>query len=203
MKKVVAATRNKGKLEEIRRALEPAGIEIAGLDQFPDAPEVMEDGATFYENAVKKAKEIARHTGMTALADDSGLEVQALGGAPGVFSARYAGENATDDENNHKLLAELAKKTQASRKAGFVAVIALAEPGGRVLTAEGRCEGEITHQPRGDRGFGYDPVFYSPELGKTFGEAEPSDKLAVSHRGRALKKLSQALPAWLEEKTRT
>jgi len=189
MLELVVATRNKGKVREITAALARVDINIVSLADYPCAPEVEEDGVTFRENAVKKARGAAEHTKMYALADDSGLEVDALDGVPGVHSARYTGVNATDGDNNNKLLAELEGVPDDKRAARFVCAIALCSPDGEVTVAEGVCEGVIAVSPRGTNGFGYDPLFYYPPLGKTFAELTKEDKLAVSHRGKALRAL--------------
>lgn len=184
--KLVLATRNRGKIKELSALLAPLGYEVVSLEDFPGVPEVPEDGATFAENAVKKATAVARHTGHLVLADDSGLEVDCLGGAPGVLSARFAGEHGNDRANNEKLLALLAGVPTEKRTARFRCVVAVATPAGEVWTAEGSCEGIIADAPRGEGGFGYDPLFYVPELGKTFAELEPEVKNRLSHRARAL-----------------
>ena len=181
---LVIATRNPGKTSEIRDLLKDFPVEIKNLDDFGPIPEVEEDGDTFDDNAYKKASFAAEVLGIPALADDSGLVVEALDGAPGVYSARYAGENATDEQRCSRLLNEL--KTETNRKAAFECVISIAVPGGPALTYEGRCEGVIAEQPAGDNGFGYDPVFYYPPLKKTFAQLTREEKSRVSHRGRAL-----------------
>ena len=191
--KLVVATRNFGKLREIQTGLRGLGIELLSLADFPAAPEVEEDGDTFAANAVKKAKALAAFTGLPALADDSGLEVDALGGAPGIRSARLAGERATDLENNAKLISLLHGVPPERRSARFRCALALAWPDGQVQIVEGIAAGRILEAPRGKRGFGYDPLFYSPALGATFAEAAAEEKLAVSHRGQALKKLRDLL----------
>jgi XTP/dITP diphosphohydrolase len=173
-------------------------VEIKNLNDFGPIPEVEEDGETFDDNAYKKALFAAKVLGLPAIADDSGLVVEALAGAPGVKSARYAGEKATDQDNINKLLKEL--EGQGNRKAAFECVLSIAVPSGPALTYEGRCEGEITLQPQGDAGFGYDPVFYYPEYGKTFAEISGNEKNRVSHRGRALAELVSEFDkvlAWL------
>ncbi|MCD4805342.1 MAG: XTP/dITP diphosphatase [Desulfobacterales bacterium] len=184
---IVIATRNKGKKSEISDLLKGFPIDIKGLDDFGPIPHIEEDGDTFDENAYKKASFTARILGFPALADDSGLLVEALGGAPGVLSARYAGENATDEQRCQKLLQEMEGKT--NRKAAFECVISIAVPTGPALTYEARCEGLIAEQPSGSNGFGYDPVFYYPPLNKTFGELTIEEKSHVSHRGKALREL--------------
>ncbi|MQL51124.1 XTP/dITP diphosphatase [Desulfofundulus thermobenzoicus] len=195
---LVLATRNPGKVRELSQMLAPLGYEVVSLDRYPGVPEIVEDGATFKDNAVKKAATVARHTGRLALADDSGLEVDYLGGAPGVYSARFAGEGHNDRANNEKLLNLLSGVPAEKRSARFRCVVAVATPDGRVFTAEGTCEGVITTEPRGEGGFGYDPLFLVPEYGKTFGELEPAVKNRISHRGRALA-LAREILAGLRE----
>ncbi|MCL6634892.1 MAG: XTP/dITP diphosphatase [Peptococcaceae bacterium] len=184
--KLVLATNNRGKIREISEMLAPHGIEIVSLDEFPGLGEIEEDGETFEENAVKKALAICEQTGLTALADDSGLEVDYLDGAPGVRSARFAGEKKNDEANNRKLLELLNGVPPEQRTARFRCVAAIAVPGGRVYTAEGACEGLIAFEPRGSGGFGYDPLFFLPGYGKTFAELDLETKNKISHRGRAL-----------------
>ena len=181
---IVLATRNAGKVKEFQEMLKDFPVEIKNLNDFGPIPEVEEDGETFDDNAYKKALFTAKVLGLPAIADDSGLVVEALGGAPGVKSARYAGENASDQDNINKLLQELEGKS--NRKAAFECVLSITVPSGPALTYEGRCEGEITLQPQGKNGFGYDPVFYYPAYGKTFAEISGDEKNRVSHRGRAL-----------------
>lgn len=198
---IVLATRNKGKVEELREMLKGYPVDLKSLNDFGPIPEAVEDGATFDDNAYKKALFTARVLGLPAMADDSGLVVAALDGAPGVYSARYAGEKATDADNIRKLLAELAG--QSDRRAAFECVISLAVPSGPALTYEGRCEGEILAAPRGEGGFGYDPVFYSPELGKTFAEAGMEEKNRISHRGRAMAQVAaefDQILKWLDQR---
>ena len=184
---LVIATGNPGKTAEIRDLLRGFPINIRNLDDFGPLPPVVEDGATFDENAYKKASFVSKILGLPALADDSGLVVEALGGAPGVYSARYAGENATDTQRYTKLLEEM--KGHTNRQAAFECVISLAVPTGAALTYEGSCEGLIAEKPAGDGGFGYDPVFYYPPLKKTFGELSREEKSRISHRGKALGEL--------------
>ena len=181
---IVLATRNEGKIREFRRILADFPIEIKGLGDFGPIPDVVEDGETFEDNAVIKARHTARILGLPAIADDSGLEVAALGGAPGIKSARYAGEAADDREKNLKLLNAL--EGIEDRKARFVCVLAIAVPRGPALIYEGICEGAIALEMKGGNGFGYDPVFYFPPLGKTFAELSADEKNRVSHRGKAL-----------------
>lgn len=187
--KVVLATRNKGKIREIERLFAPLGWEIVSLDDFPQAPEVVEDGETFAANAIKKAVTISQATGLPAVADDSGLEVDALGGRPGVFSARYAGEHASDEENWRKLLVELQDTPMEKRTARFCCVLAYVEPGKEPITARGTCEGVILREPAGTNGFGYDPVFFLPELMCTMAQLEPERKNKISHRAKAMENL--------------
>ena len=184
---LVIATGNPGKTAEIRDLLDGFPINIKNLDDFGPIPPVVEDGETFDENAYKKASFVSKILGYPALADDSGLVVDALDGAPGVYSARYAGENASDVQRYTKLLKEM--KGQTNRKAAFECVISLAVPTGAALTYEARCEGAIAEEPAGDGGFGYDPVFYYPPLKKTFGELSREEKSRISHRGKALAEL--------------
>jgi len=193
VKDVVLATRNPHKGEELTALLGDAGIRIRTLAEFPFAPEVEEDGDTCEANAIKKAVEIARATGMTAVADDTGLEVDALNGRPGPFAARYAGEGATYQDNCQKLLRELDGIPLERRTARFLTVAAVASPNGDVRTTQGVLEGLITEACRGERGFGYDPVFYVPELGKTLAELMPDEKNRISHRARAFLKLRDLL----------
>jgi XTP/dITP diphosphohydrolase len=193
---IVLASRNRGKAAELSALLAGLPIRIRTLDEFPSAGEVEEDGATFAENAVKKALAALSATGLPALADDSGLEVDALGGRPGVFSARFAGIGADDRSNREELLRSL-EGVPEPRTARFRCVIALAHPGGRVETVEGSCEGVITREPRGEGGFGYDPLFFFPSLGRTFAELGPGEKHAVSHRGKAMRAMAGVLQGLL------
>lgn len=184
---LVLATRNRGKLSEFRQLLSGFDIEIKSLEAFGPIPPAEEDGATFEENAYKKALFTARVLGLPALADDSGLVVPALGGDPGVRSARYAGPGADDRQNVRKLLK--AMEGVKNRKAAFECVIALAVPRGPALIYEGKCEGEIAEAPGGDQGFGYDPVFYYASLKRTFAQISAEEKNLVSHRGKAMAQL--------------
>ena len=198
---LVVATRNKNKLREFREILQGLDIEIRSLDDFGPTPEAVEDGDSFDENAYKKALHTARVLGLPAISDDSGLVVDALNGEPGVYSARYAGANATDDENCQKLLKAL--KGVKNRRAHFHCVISIAVPSGPALTYEGSCDGIIIDEKRGDNGFGYDPLFYFEELGKTFAELSLAEKNAVSHRGKALAEVkaeAAMIKKWLEQR---
>jgi XTP/dITP diphosphohydrolase len=181
---LVLATRNRGKSRELTEFLRDFPVEIKDLNDFGPIPEAQEDGTTFEENAYQKAHLAARVLGFPTLADDSGLEVEALGGAPGVHSARYAGENGDDEANNAKILRAMTGVT--NRRARFCCVLSLAVPSGPAITYEAHCDGEIVDTPVGTHGFGYDPLFYYPPLGKTFGEMTLEEKARVSHRGKAL-----------------
>jgi XTP/dITP diphosphohydrolase len=184
---LVIATRNPGKTAEIRDLLQGFAVEVRNLSDFGPIPEVVEDGETFDENAYKKSSFTARVLGCPALADDSGLVVEALDGAPGVFSARYGGAQASDEDRCRKLLEEM--KGRTDRRANFECVISLAVPTGPALTYEGRCAGLIADRPSGSNGFGYDPVFFYPPCNKTFAQLTRAEKSRVSHRGKALREL--------------
>lgn len=188
-KTLVIATRNPGKTIEIRELLTGFPVRIKNLHDFGPIPPVEEDGASFDENAYKKASFTSRVLGLPALADDSGLVVEALGGAPGIYSARYSGENATDEQRCTKLLDEMKDKT--NRKATFECVISIAVPTGAAFTYEAHCEGEIAQVPAGKNGFGYDPIFYFPPLERTFAELTREEKGRISHRGKALGELQK------------
>ena len=198
---IVLATRNEGKIREFNTLFSGFDIEIKSLRDFGPIPQAEEDGATFEDNAYKKAYITAKILGLPALADDSGLKVNALKGEPGVYSARYAGEGATDEDNNIKLLA--AMEGVADRRAAFECVIAIAVPRGPALIYEGICEGEITRELTGEKGFGYDPVFYYPPLKKTFAQMTTKEKNGVSHRGKAMAELKaefKKVMVWLEQR---
>lgn len=198
---IVLATRNANKVREFREILKDFQVELKSLDDFGPIPEAIEDGETFDDNAYKKALHTAKILGIPAIADDSGLVVDALDGAPGVYSARYAGDNATDDENCAKLLKEMEGKTD--RTAHFKCVLSIAVPSGPALTYEGSCTGTILEEKRGENGFGYDPLFYFEEFGKTFAELDAAQKNSVSHRGKALTEFKEELPKvlkWLEQR---
>lgn len=188
----VVSSNNKNKLKEIRAIFGAEAVLRSLSDENLDI-EIEETGTTFYENALIKAKTVCGLTGKPTLADDSGLEVEYLNGAPGVYSARYAGEPANDELNNIKLLSELEGVEKEKRKARFVSCIVIYYPNGEIISAEGTCEGIILTAPRGQSGFGYDPLFYSEELNKTFAEASAEEKNAVSHRARALHAVAQLL----------
>lgn len=189
--KILIATRNKHKLTEIRSIFSAIQVELIGADEFGSLPEVEEDADTFEGNAIKKARTLCDATGMWTLADDSGLEVDALDGAPGVYSARYAGEPSNTPANNAKLLRELADKP--NRTARFRCVIAIAAPDGREWTVDGRCEGKIALTPSGNAGFGYDPLFIPDGYSVSFADMPAEQKNSISHRGRALAKAAELI----------
>ena len=195
---LVLATRNQGKIQEIEKALDLPLLEIRSLQDFPDLPEVVEDGRTFLENAFKKAQACAQATGLPALADDSGLEVDCLNGAPGIYSARFSGPEATDEANNRKLLSLLEGISEERRTARFVCRMVLHFPEGRWIQTEGFCPGIIAPQTQGKHGFGYDPIFYLPELKKTMAEIPLEEKNRISHRAQALQKIRFHLEAILK-----
>ncbi|MHB9097096.1 MAG: XTP/dITP diphosphatase [Syntrophales bacterium] len=195
MKKIVFASRNRGKIQEIQAMLAYSGLTLKTMNDYPDLPEIVEDGKTFLENALKKARTIAELTGEICLADDSGLEVAALGGAPGIYSSRYAGDGVKDDENNRKLLDDLKGVRPAERDAAFRCILVLCRPDGRYHSFDGRWTGRIAEAPAGKGGFGYDPVFYLPGQGVTVAELPPGIKNRISHRAEAFAKLN----AWLQK----
>ena len=200
MTQVVLATRNQGKIKELQALLAGYAVEVLGLDRFPQVGEIEETGATFEENARIKAEAVSRATGLIALADDSGIEVDALAGEPGVHSARYSGENATDASNNEKLLRALDGLPQARRTCRFVSVVVAHAPhseDGRELVAQGAWEGVVGLAPKGQGGFGYDPLFIDAELGRTAAELTREEKNARSHRGKALRTLLESWSAFV------
>jgi XTP/dITP diphosphohydrolase len=192
MPEILIATKNAGKIKELRELLADLPVRLKSFGDFPDVADVMETGTTFSENAVLKAQSYALQTKLWALADDSGLEVVALNGAPGVFSARYAGENASDEDRIEKLLKELENKPE--RRARFVCSMAIADESGKIrFLAEGVCEGRIASSAKGANGFGYDPIFIPDGFSETFGELSGDIKQQISHRARALNKIIQQL----------
>ena len=191
--KIVFASGNEGKVREIREMLEGMGIELVSLSHYAHVPEIVEDGKSFLENALKKAKIVSEFTGETVLADDSGLQVDVLGGEPGIYSSRYAGEKATDEENNAALLAKLKNIPQEKRTAFFRCVLVLYKRDGSYDYFEGKWNGQIIDERRGNNGFGYDPIFFVPELKKTAAELPAEIKNKVSHRGQAFAQLKKAL----------
>lgn len=185
-KRLLLATRNQHKKSEMQAILTDLSVQILTLDDLPDLPEVEEDGSSFAENAAKKARQTAALSGITCLADDSGLSVDALDGNPGVYSARFAGPDADDDKNNEKLLAMMAAVPDEKRTAAFVCAIALADPLGNTAVVEGRCPGRIIREKLGSGGFGYDPLFIPEGYLQTFAQLDAEEKNRISHRGRAL-----------------
>ena len=195
---LLLATTNPGKFAEVREFLAELPLRIRSLENFDNPPAVVEDGRTFEENALKKARTMAEFSGLMTLADDSGIEVDALCGAPGVYSARYGGEEGNDDKNNEKLLRELKDLPSERRAARFVCVLALCIPADgemRESLVRETCEGRIALAPAGSNGFGYDPLFFYPALDQTFGEIDRKTKALVSHRGKALRKIAKFLSA--------
>jgi XTP/dITP diphosphohydrolase len=191
--KIVFASSNEGKVREIREMLEGMGIELVSLSNYAGVPEIVEDGKSFLENALKKAKIVSEFTGETVLADDSGLQVEVLGGEPGIYSSRYAGEKATDEENNTKLLTKLKNIPQEKRTAFFICVLVLYRRDGSYDYFEGKWNGQIIDERRGNNGFGYDPIFLVPELKMTAAELPAEIKNKVSHRGQAFAQFKKKL----------
>lgn len=191
---IIIATGNKNKLEQFRELfLKHLNLDVKGLKDFQDLPDIMEDQDTFEGNAIKKAETISQHLNAPVVSDDSGLVVPALNGKPGVYSARYAGEKATDEENNRKLMKEMESIPQEKRQAYYVCAMALAVPGEKAKIVQGKCHGEIIREPRGNQGFGYDPLFYVPSLQKTMAELGNQQKFAISHRGEATRLLIEEM----------
>jgi XTP/dITP diphosphohydrolase len=198
---LLVATTNPGKFAEVQAFLENLPLRIISLRSLTDPPPVVEDGATFEANALKKARALAQFSGLMTLADDSGIEVDALGGAPGIYSARYCGVEGDDDRNNEKLLRELQNVAEEQRSARYVCVLALCIPdagGVKEWLMRETCAGRIGFSLIGSHGFGYDPLFFFPPLGKTFGEIDRQTKATVSHRGKVLKKLAEMLPSLVD-----
>jgi XTP/dITP diphosphohydrolase len=198
--KIVFASGNEGKVREIAEMLEGVGIDLVSLSNYAHVPEIVEDGKNFLENALKKAKIISEYTGETVLADDSGLQVDVLGGEPGIYSARYAGEKATDAENNAKLLAKLKNIPYGKRTAFFSCGLVLYRTDGSYDYFEGKWSGHIIDEPRGNNGFGYDPIFFVPQLKMTAAELPAEIKNIVSHRGQAVAQLKKTLGERLNHK---
>ena len=197
MPSLLLGTRNQGKIKEITSILEDSGWSFSSLQEFENVESPEENGETYSDNAIVKARFYAAATGLHALADDSGLEVEALAGAPGVYSARYAGENSSDAERRALLLSELAKTDDKDRRARFVSVVAIASPDGTIINvSEGVCEGIITSAPRGTGGFGYDPLFIPDGYDQTFAELPENVKNSISHRARALMKTNEFLKSF-------
>ncbi len=197
MKKIIFASRNRGKIKEMQALLVESGVTLRSLDDYPNLPDIREDGSSFLDNALKKARTIAEATGETVLADDSGLEVALLGGAPGIYSARYAGDNADDEKNILKLLGNLEGVSFGERDAVFRCILVLYQSDGRYHVFDGRWDGRIAEAPAGKGGFGYDPVFYVPEQGVTAAELPTEIKNRISHRAKAAEKLK----VWLQKET--
>lgn len=191
MNEVIIATKNRGKAKDFEALLSPYGIRVLTLYDVAPELEIEETGTTFRENAALKAETVAEKLGKMVIADDSGLAVDALDGKPGVYSARYSGEGATDERNIEKLLAELSGVEDEERTARFVCVLAVAAPGAETRFFEGTCEGRILRAPAGENGFGYDPVFYVPREERTMAQLTPEEKAAVSHRGEAIRSLEE------------
>lgn len=192
--RLVVASRNLKKAREMAELLSPFGIEVISVKDCGDVPEVIEDGSSFAENAAKKASQTATYLGAWVIADDSGICVDHLKGAPGIYSARFSGEGATDERNNERLLKELDGVPDERRGAHYVAHLSVADPTGTIrLTEEARCHGRITREPRGSNGFGYDPYFLIPEYSQTFGELSTLVKHQISHRARAFQRLMPKL----------
>ncbi|MGX8235961.1 XTP/dITP diphosphatase [Exiguobacterium undae] len=197
--KIIVATRNAGKVNEFKEMLGRLGYDVESLLDYETAPETDETGSTFEENAELKSREAAAYFGHAVLSDDSGLEVDALDGAPGVYSARFAGEDKSDEANNTLLLEKLADVPTEKRTARFVCALSLAKPSGETLTVRGTMEGTIGFERKGTNGFGYDPLFIIPSLNQTVAELTKSEKASISHRGQALRKLELALTTFLGE----
>ena len=205
MTELLVATTNPGKFAEVQAFLAKLPLQITSLKNLTNPPEVVENGRTFEENALKKARTLAEYSGLLTLADDSGLEVNALAGEPGIYSARYAGAEGDDERNNLKLLGELTGVGEEQRTARFVCALALCAPqsqGMKEWVVRQTCEGRIAFAPSGSHGFGYDPLFFYPPFGKTLGEIERDVKATVSHRGKALMKLAEVLATLLEVPTK-
>ena len=189
--KIILATKNRGKIKDFEKLTDGMNIEVLSILNNIDFPDVVEDGKTFEENSAKKALEIAKYTGIVTVSDDSGLCVDILNGEPGIYSARYSGEDGNDEKNIEKLLENLSDIEKNDRKAHFVSVVSIAFPDGTVKSFRGETQGEILFEKEGNNGFGYDPLFYSYDLGKSFGVATIEEKKNVSHRGRAFEKLKK------------
>lgn len=198
MKTIIVATKNKGKAKEFESMFLPLGFEVKTLLDYQEIDDIEETGTTFEENAKIKAEAVCKETGQVVIADDSGLMVDALEGAPGVYSARYAGLEKSDDANIDKVLSELEGVPDDERTARFYCALAVAIPSGRTFTVHGTCEGTILHERRGTHGFGYDPIFFVKELGKTMAELEPQQKNQISHRAKALKHLEDSINSIIE-----
>lgn len=197
MRELLVATKNQGKLREIRELLKEFSLKVTSLADYPDCPEIVEDGRTFKANAIKKASVVGKYAGKLTLGEDSGLQVVALNNAPGIYSARFSGENATDEKNNDKLLASLKNVPLYKRQARYRCLMALCDGGKLVGVVDGSCGGLIANKRRGANGFGYDPLFLISRYQKTFGELDSAIKSKISHRARALRKLKVFLRQYL------
>lgn len=196
-KKIIIATGNKGKVKEFEELFYSYGYEIETLLDHPEIPDIPETGETFQENAYQKASFLSEHLGKIVLADDSGLEVDALDGAPGIYSARYAGEHGNDKKNNEKLLKDLKELNTSNREANFICSLVLVGPEREPLFVEGKVYGTILEEPRGENGFGYDPLFYVAEKDKSMAELSSTEKNSMSHRAEAIRELEKYLDEWL------
>ena len=199
MKQVIIATQNKGKAKDFEALFGPLGYQVLTLRDVAQDMDVEETGVTFEENAILKAEAVAEALQTTVIADDSGLEIDALNGEPGVYSARYAGEAKSDEANIDKVLEKLTDVPEENRTARFRCVLAIASPNKKTITYSGSCEGRILSERRGENGFGYDPVFFVPSEGKAMAEMVPEEKAAISHRGNAIRELKKAMPEWLNK----
>lgn len=197
MKQIIIATQNKGKAKDFEALLSPLGFKVLTLRDVAKDMDVEETGVTFAENAILKAEAVAKALQIPVIADDSGLEIDALDGEPGVYSARYAGLDKSDDANIDKVLEKLSDVPESERTGRFRCVLAVAAPDKKTETFSGSCEGVILNERRGENGFGYDPIFYVPDLKRTMAELAPEEKAAISHRGNAIRELKQAIPQWL------
>lgn len=193
MRNIIVATKNKGKYHEIKEILNDLPFNVLSMEDINLDIDIVENGNTFEENSLIKAREVCKHTGEIVIADDSGLEVEYLNGQPGIHTSRFGGENITDEERNRKLLTILEKVPFEKRKARFVCVIAVVYPEGNYFTVKGTCDGYIDFEPKGKNGFGYDPIFYVPEYDMTTAQMEPKEKHKISHRGKALKLMIEEL----------
>lgn len=199
MRELLVATKNQGKLREIRELLKEFDLKITSIADYPNCPEIVEDGKTFAANAIKKAVVIGKFTGKLTLGEDSGIQIKALGDQPGIYSARFSGPNATDEKNNDKVLSSLKNVPLSKRQARYRCFAALSDGDKLVGVVNGSCGGVIVDERRGTNGFGYDPLFLIPRYKKTFGELDPSIKAKISHRARALKKLKILIAKYLSK----
>lgn len=198
LKKIIVATKNQGKIKEIINAFKDLPVELHSLSEFGNLPDAVEDGTSFTENALKKATFYTQQTGLACLADDSGLEIDVLNGAPSIYSARFAGEHADDTDNNQKMLTELAKKQVENSPAQYVCALVFVDDNGTTLNCLQKCEGIIRNFAQGQNGFGYDPYFFIPRLNKTMAELSIEEKNKISHRGKALRKMENQLGEYLK-----